>query len=80
MENSEERHDNYRLALDRRVVENIFGILAVVLGVRRKPMLLQPNKVLLIVLACSLLHHSEKANCRHQNTYQGASIANFLLH
>ncbi|XP_031346802.1 protein ANTAGONIST OF LIKE HETEROCHROMATIN PROTEIN 1-like [Photinus pyralis] len=54
---SKERHFNYRLSRARRVVENAFGILALVFRVFRKPMLLQPDKASNIVMTCILLHN-----------------------
>lgn len=52
-----ERAFNYRLSRARRVVENVFGIMSSVFRVLRKPMLLDPNKVSNITLACALLHN-----------------------
>ncbi|XP_029340971.1 uncharacterized protein LOC115033105 [Acyrthosiphon pisum] len=57
---SKERVFNYRLSRarrDRRVVENVFGIMASVFRVMRKPMLLEPEKVTNITLTCALLHN-----------------------
>lgn len=54
---SVERIFNYRLSRARRVVENVFGIMASVFRVLRKPMLLEPEKVTDIVLTCTLLHN-----------------------
>ena len=54
---SKERHFNYRLLRDRRIVENVFGILASVFRVLRKLMLLEPTKVAKVVMACALLHN-----------------------
>ncbi|KAG5876835.1 hypothetical protein JTB14_014164 [Gonioctena quinquepunctata] len=48
---------NYRLSRARRVVENIFGLLASVFRVLRKPMLLQPDEVGLFVMTCVVLHN-----------------------
>ncbi|KAG8235858.1 hypothetical protein J437_LFUL013942 [Ladona fulva] len=47
----------YRLYRARRVVENVFGIMASVFRVFRKPMVLEPEKVSNITLACVLLHN-----------------------
>lgn len=52
-----ERAFNYRLSRARRVVENVFGIMSSVFRVLRKPMLLEPNEVSNIALACALLHN-----------------------
>lgn len=54
---SRERIFNYRLSRARRIVENVFGIMASVFRVLRKPMLLQPRKTSLVVLTCVLLHN-----------------------
>ncbi|CAL1285359.1 unnamed protein product [Larinioides sclopetarius] len=53
----EKRIFNYRLSHARRVVENVFGVLASVFRVFRKPMMLQPEKVSNVTLACVLLHN-----------------------
>lgn len=52
-----ERIFNYRLCRARRVVENVFGILASVFRIFRKPMLVQPEKASLICMTCALLHN-----------------------
>lgn len=54
---SSERIFNYRLSRARRIVENVFGIMASVFRILRKPMLLQPEKVSVIVMTCVLLHN-----------------------
>ncbi|XP_063242786.1 uncharacterized protein LOC134542451 [Bacillus rossius redtenbacheri] len=48
---------NYRLSRARRVVENAFGIASSVFRVLRKPILLEPEKVQLIVTAIIHLHN-----------------------
>lgn len=54
---SAQRIFNYRLSRARRVVENVFGIMASVFRVFRKPMVLEPDKVSNVTLACVLLHN-----------------------
>lgn len=54
---SPERVFNYRLCRARRVVENVFGIMASVFRVFRKPMMLDPEKVTNVTLTCVLLHN-----------------------
>lgn len=54
---SPERAYNYRLCRARRVVENVFGILASVFRVFRKPMVLEPEKATNVTLTCVLLHN-----------------------
>lgn len=54
---SPQRIFNYRLSRARRVVENAFGIISSVFRVLRKPMLLQPDKADLIVMAIIHLHN-----------------------
>lgn len=54
---SVQRIFNYRLSRARRTVENAFGILASVFRVFKKPMLLQPEQVSVITMACVLLHN-----------------------
>nr|AEE62694.1 unknown [Dendroctonus ponderosae] len=52
-----ERIFNYRLCRARRVVENVFGILASIFRVFRKPMLIQPEKAAMVCMTCALLHN-----------------------
>lgn len=52
-----ERIFNYRLCRARRIVENVFGILASVFRVFRGPMLLQPEKAALVSMTCARLHN-----------------------
>jgi len=48
---------NYHLSRVHRVVENVFGRMASVFRVFTKPMLLEPDKVSSITMACVLLHN-----------------------
>lgn len=48
---------NYHLSRVHQVVENVFGRMASVFRVFRKPMLLEPDKVSNITMACVLLHN-----------------------
>lgn len=57
LKGSPKRAYNYRLCRARRVVENTFGILSAVFRVLHKPLLLEPNKAVSVVLACVYLHN-----------------------
>lgn len=48
---------NYRLSRARRIVENVFGIASAVFRVLRKPMLLEPRKAELVIMAVAHLHN-----------------------
>lgn len=54
---SMERIFNYRLCRARRIVENVFGILASVFRIFRTPMLIQPKKAAMVSMTCALLHN-----------------------
>lgn len=54
---SAKRIFNYRLSRARRLVGNVFGIMASVFRIFRKPMLLEPHKVSEITMTCVLLHN-----------------------
>lgn len=66
---SKNRLFNYRLSRARRVVENVFGIMASIFRVFRKPMLLQPEKAERIVLTCVLLHNYFRKNGNSRKSY-----------
>jgi len=48
---------NYRLSRARRVVENVFGIMASVFRIFRGLILLDPEKLMDITMTCILLHN-----------------------
>lgn len=66
---SRERIFNYRLSRARRVVENAFGISSSIFRVLRKPLLLEPQKVQLIVKAIVHLHNFLRRNPTSLNMY-----------
>ncbi|KAF8778965.1 putative nuclease HARBI1 like protein [Argiope bruennichi] len=66
---STERIFNYRLSRARRVVENVFGIMASAFRVFRKPMALQPDKVSDVTLACVLLHNFMRKSASSTSFY-----------
>lgn len=55
--NTPKRIFNQRLSSCRVVVENVFGILASIFRIFRKPMLLEPDTVSQITMTCVLLHN-----------------------
>lgn len=69
LKGSIERKFNYRVSRARIVVENVFGILASVFRVLRKPMLLQENKAISVVLACIHLHNFLRRNNAARSLY-----------
>nr|CAI5853248.1 unnamed protein product [Callosobruchus analis] len=68
---SDERVFNYRLSRARRIVENVFGILASVFRVFKAPMLLQPDKVskIRVAMVCALLHNFLRRSKDSSATY-----------
>ncbi|CAH2005050.1 unnamed protein product [Acanthoscelides obtectus] len=66
---SRQRIFNYRLSRARRVVENAFGILTSVFRCLRKPMLLEPEKVEKITMACVTLHNFLRRNAQAKDLY-----------
>ncbi|KAJ8933277.1 hypothetical protein NQ314_014105 [Rhamnusium bicolor] len=66
---SPERGYNYRLSRARRVVENVFGICSAVFRVFRKPLLLEPEKATIIVMAIIYLHNFLTRNPEGRKLY-----------
>lgn len=60
---------NYRLSRARRIVENVFGIIANRFRILRKPIALEPRKVKEIVLAICALHNFLITNKESMNRY-----------
>lgn len=66
---SKERICNYRFCRGRRVVQNLFGILASVFHVFRKPMQLEPDKTEIITMACLHLHNFLRKSSTSNHVY-----------
>jgi hypothetical protein len=66
---SPERAYNYRLSRARRTIENVFGLLAAVFIIFRKPIPLQPQKTETVVLACIHLHNFVRRNIQSIRSY-----------
>lgn len=66
---TKERIFNYRLSRARKVVENAFGIISSVFRVLRKPMLLEPDKATLVVIAITHLHNFLRRNQESAKLY-----------
>ena len=66
---SRERIFNYRLCRARRIVENVFGILASKFRVFLKPIPLHPDKVESVTLTCIYLHNFLRRNVESRNAY-----------
>lgn len=64
-----ERAFNYRLSRARRIIENVFGLLATVFRVFRKPIALHPTKVESVVLTCISLHNFLRRDAKSVRTY-----------
>lgn len=56
-EGTKERIFNKKLSSARVVVENVFGVLSSVFRVLRKPLLLEPEPAITVVMACIVLHN-----------------------
>lgn len=65
---------NYRLSRARRVVENAFGIASSVFRVLRKPMLLEPEKAQIVVMAVVCLHNFLRTSKTSRNIYTPSGI------
>lgn len=66
---SKERIFNYRLSRCRRVVENVFGICSSIFRILRKPLLLEPEKAEIVVLAVVYLHNFLRKSNVSRNIY-----------
>jgi len=66
---SAKRIFNYRLSRARRVSENVFGILAARFRVIRKPLLLEPEKVEIIISSSIYLHNYLRGCSKSRNAY-----------
>lgn len=83
---SKERTFNYRLSRARRVVENVFGIMSPIFRVLRKPLLLEPPKAEVVVMAIVHLHNFLRKSRNSQrynsdfclNNYQNVGIDEIL--
>jgi len=73
---------NYRLSKAHSVLENTFGIMASVFHILRKPLLLQPTKARIVILACvhldNFLRKSDSLNNLYspQGTFDTEDISN----
>ncbi|XP_031329847.1 protein ALP1-like [Photinus pyralis] len=71
---SPKRIYNYRLSRARRVVENAFGILSSVFRDLRKPLLLEPEKTVLVVMAAVCLHNFLRRSKTSRDLYSPPSL------
>lgn len=75
---SPKRMFNQKLSSTRVVVENVFGILASVFRIFRKPIALEVNKVSLITLTCVLLHNFLRRSKTSTKIYTPTGIVDIL--
>nr|CAI5852087.1 unnamed protein product [Callosobruchus analis] len=66
---SSKRIYNYRLSRARRMIENVFGIMASVFRIFRTSILLNPEKANVIVQTCVLLHNFLRRSKTSRNSY-----------
>lgn len=66
---TKERIFNYRTCRARRVVENVIGISSSVFRVLRKPLLLEPEKAVSVVMAVVHLPNFLRRNTEAKNFY-----------
>ncbi|XP_028138355.1 uncharacterized protein LOC114332779 [Diabrotica virgifera virgifera] len=60
----EEKVFNYRLCRARRVVENVFGVLASRFRIFQQPFNINLDKIELVILACCALHNFLRKTCK----------------
>lgn len=68
-EGTKERIFNKKLSSARVVVENVFGVMSSVFRVLRKPLLLQPEPAIQVVMACIVLHNFLRRSRRSSHAY-----------
>jgi hypothetical protein len=76
---NQQRIFNYRLSRARRVVENAFGILVSRFRIYEKPIPLQPDKVVSVVLATCALHNFLKESPSSTHVYAPPSLYDLEL-
>lgn len=76
----DEKIFNYRLCRARRVVENVFGILATRFRIFLQPINISPDKIDIIILACCALHNflrnTSKSNYISENCVDREDFTN----
>lgn len=60
---------NYRLSRARRMIENVFGIMASVFRIFRTPIMLNPGRTNVLVQTCVLLHNFLRRSKTSRNSY-----------